>query len=105
MPLRQRWLNLPRRYAKHLRSLNGVRHEIRRMNRAYHGWAEDWFWSLRASHYWPPFRVAPYEQGLRFAFAEDPEEWFELAGRRLPFGCHGWNKNGRAFWERFLVAA
>jgi hypothetical protein len=101
-PLR-RGLNLPRRYAKHLHSFNGVGWEIHRMNRAYHGWAEDWFWSLNAQKYWPRFRIAPNEQGLRFAFAESPEEWFELAGRQLPFGCHGWNGVARAFWEAYVL--
>jgi hypothetical protein len=101
-PPLQRWRNVPRRWAKHLRRFNGVQREIRRRNRDYHGWAEDWFWSLDARRYKPDFTVAPVEEGLRFAFDEDPERSFEEAGLRLPFGCHGWTRRPD-FWAPYLL--
>src|ERR1700737_7989 len=100
----ERWRNLPRKYAKHLGSFNGVRWEIKRLNRTYLGWAEDWFWSLEARRYHPEFRIAPIEDGLRFAFDQSPETAFAAAGRGLPFGCPGWTR-ARAFWEPYLLAA
>ncbi len=102
-PVNVRLANLPRRYAKHLRAFNGVRREIRQLNRAYHGWAEDWFWTLRAETYLPSFHRAPPAEGLRFGFNEAPREAFEANGRRLPFGCHGWNHFDREFWEPYLL--
>jgi uncharacterized protein DUF5672 len=101
-PPLERWLNKPRVWVKHLRHFNGVRWEIRRTNRADYGWPEDWFWSLEASKYSSRFRVAPNEDGLRFAFDESPSEYYEALGRQLPFGCHGWTGK-REFWETFLL--
>jgi hypothetical protein len=102
-PAPGRWKNLPRKYAKHLRAFNGVQWEVRRINRAYSGWAEDWFWSLEAKKYLPSFRIAPNDDGLRFAFDERPREAYEANGRQLPFGCHGWSKHDREFWEPYLL--
>jgi hypothetical protein len=103
-PRTERLKNLPRKWAKYVRRLNGVERDIRQRNAAYHGWAEDWFWSLDARKYKPDFRLAPIEEGLRFAFDEDPERAFEAAERRLPFGCHGWNRRAE-FWEPYLLPA
>lgn len=102
-PLAERLANLPRRWAKHLRRFNGVQWEIKRRNQAYHGWAEDWFWTLEAETYLPTFRRAPPEEGRRFGFNEDPRESFRATGGRLPFGCHGWNQFDRQFWEPYLL--
>ncbi len=95
----------PRRYAKRLRLFNGVGHEIRGRNRSYAEWAEDWFWTLRAEAYSPTFRRAPPEVGLEFAFNEQPREAFAANGGRLPFGCHGWSRFDRGFWEPYLLPA
>jgi hypothetical protein len=102
-PLRVRLAKLPRKYAKHFVALNGVRREIDQLNRADYGWAEDWFWTLRPEIYMPGFRRAPPNEGMRFAFNEAPRETFELIGRQLPFGCHGWTQFDRSFWEPHLL--
>lgn len=40
---------------------------------------------------------------LRYGFESDPEQAFELNGRQLPFGCHGFNwPSRRKFWSRFI---
>lgn len=64
---------------------------------------EDHFWSDRAQHYMPDFRVASLEQGLRFAFEVAPRMCFDLTRGRLPFGCHAWPRYDRAFWEPYLL--
>jgi hypothetical protein len=102
-PLLERWRNLPRKYVKHLRYFNGVQWEIRRRGRTHEEWPEDWFWSLAAKTYWPSFRIAPNEEALRFAFFGEPEDSFEANGRQLPFGCHGWDRYGREFWQPYLL--
>ena len=72
---------------------------------AAHGKANDLFWSFDAVHYLPTYKVAPVEEGLRFAFEASPRMCFELNQRQLPFGCHAWTKFDRAFWEPHLVDA
>jgi hypothetical protein len=63
----------------------------------------DQFWSFEAMKYYPQFRVASVEMGLRFAFETIPARCFELAGRQLPFGCHAFAKYDRAFWEPHIL--
>lgn len=65
---------------------------------------EDLFWSLEAVHYYPSFRVASVEEGLRFAFEAAPRLCFEMNGGKLPFGAHAWPKYDRAFWEPYLLS-
>lgn len=77
---------------------NGVRNEMESYFQN-----EDHFWANRAAHYYPGFKVAPIEEAIKFAFECVPRYSFELNGRRLPFGCHAWNKYERDFWEPFLL--
>uniref|UniRef100_UPI0040579906 DUF5672 family protein n=1 Tax=Alistipes sp. TaxID=1872444 RepID=UPI0040579906 len=60
---------------------------------------EDWFWSLIPKEFtYPSFREA-----LAFSFDTHPELCYELAGERLPFGCHGWSKpRNYPFWRGFI---
>jgi hypothetical protein len=32
-----------------------------------------------------------------------PRLCFELNGRKLPFGCHAWQRYDRGFWEPYLL--
>jgi len=103
-----RALNSPRRYVKRLHRFNGVRWETARWIRGTntsrtYGQNEDFFWSLEAKRYEPDFSVAPADVALRFAFESNPRACFERNGHALPFGCHGWAKYGRSFWEDYLV--
>jgi hypothetical protein len=63
----------------------------------------DIFWSDKARYYYPDFKVAPLEEGLRFSFEVSPKKCFELNGRSIPFGCHAWTRYDRDFWEKYLV--
>jgi len=93
----------PRRWLKHLRRFNGVDWQIRKHMTSGYGWGEDWFWSIDASKYLPSFSRPPNEEADLFAFFGEPRETYESVGRRLPFGCHGWTRFDRAFWEPFLI--
>ncbi len=93
-----RMTKLPHRLAYHIVRLNGVTRDV-----ATYGDNEDKFWSKRGPHYDPEFRVAPADVALRFAFETEPRACYELNGRQLPFGCHGWNRYDRSFWEQFLL--
>lgn len=59
---------------------------------------EDGFWSLEAPKYLPNYRVAPPKESLAFAFEKFPRKSFELNHRKLPFGCHAWERYDKDFW-------
>lgn len=91
-------------------TLRGLRRRLRVAREASRGitWYrrryslnEDHFWSDRATLFDPTFRVADVESGLAFAFDEAPRRAYAELGR-LPFGCHGWYRRDRAFWEEHL---
>ena len=73
-------------------------------NPAIHGRNNDHFWSYDAPRYWPPFRIAPVDEALQFAFEAAPRLCFELNHRRIPFGCHAWMKFDREFWKPYLLS-
>ena len=73
-------------------------------NPGIHGRNNDYFWSYDASRYWPPFRIAPVDEALQFAFEAAPRLCFERNHRRLPFGCHAWMKFDREFWKPYLLS-
>lgn len=105
-PKHQQLLNLPRKYLKRLTVFNGARWEAARWTRVgftHLGPNEDTFWSMRAIKYCPDFRIAGVEEALPFSFEVAPRKCYELNDRRLPFGCHGWAKYDREFWEPFLL--
>lgn len=103
-----RFLDLPRKVKRRLRLLGRTGQAIlikservsvapaERLN-------EDCFWSFGAVKYYPGFRIASVADALRFAFEINPRRCYELNNRRLPFGCHAWNKYDRQFWEPFLI--
>ena len=72
-------------------------------SRDRHSCNNDYFWSYNAKRYWPEFKVASVEEGLRFAFEAGPRLCFELNGGRMPFGCHAWARYDRTFWEPYLL--
>lgn len=63
----------------------------------------DSFWSDEAVRYDSGFKVAPFEEGLHFAFEVCPGLCLERNGGEMPFGCHAWARYDRGFWERFLI--
>ena len=100
-----RMLNSPRRLLKRLSRFNNVRLEMARWHLRPDGTKnEDHFWSDRAKHYVPDFKVASVEEGLRFAFEVAPRMCLELTRGEMPFGCHAWPRYDRTFWEPFLIA-
>ncbi len=50
------------------------------------------------------FRIAPVEKSLQFSIETNPKELFYLNKRKLPFGCHAWEKYDPEFWKEFIPA-
>lgn len=104
VPPSRRWVHLPVRLAKRARPFNNVRWEMRRWHAREGGTGNsDYFWSDRAVKYWPQFRVASVETGLKFAFEVAPRLCYQRNNYQLPFGCHAWPRYDRAFWEPYLL--
>lgn len=61
--------------------------------------AEDIFWASRDGE---EFHTASIEVALQFAFERDVEKCYLLNGRRLPFGCHAWEKYDYNFWKPYI---
>jgi hypothetical protein len=98
------FLNLPRKYLKRFVLFNGARREMARWHLTDIARRnEDYFWSDEAVRYYPEFKIAPVDVGLRFAFEVGPRYCFELNNRQLPFGCHAWPRYDRDFWEPYLL--
>jgi len=97
-----RLLNLPKKYLKYLRIFNNAKWEMSQWHRV-DSHNDDVFWSNVAVKYYPEFKVASVETGLRFAFEVAPRWCFELTNSTLPFGCHAWPKYDRDFWEPYLL--
>jgi hypothetical protein len=102
-PRHIRLLNLPKKYLKYLRLFNNAKWEMSKWNRINLNNNDDLFWSDVAVKYYPEFKVASVETGLRFAFEVAPRWCFELNNYTLPFGCHAWPKYDRDFWEPYLL--
>jgi len=63
---------------------------------------EDVFWGLLIPKRYPKFKVAPIEKAYEFAFDAEPRYLFELNHRKLPFGCHAWQRYDENFWVEKL---
>jgi hypothetical protein len=63
----------------------------------------DSFWSDEAQRYYPEFKVAPFDEGLRFAFEVCPDLCLVRNGGEMPFGCHAWARYNKSFWEPHLI--
>lgn len=48
------------------------------------------------------FRVAPKEIALQFSYERDVCECYEMNGRKIPFGCHAWEKYDFGFWKPWM---
>ncbi len=68
-----------------------------------YGQGNDQFWSDKAVKYVSEFRVATLEEGLQFGFEVSPQTCYEMAGKKMPFGCHAWAKYDREFWRPHLL--
>lgn len=91
----------PKLLLRFLPQFNSVNQNIR--TRLNNGLNSDRFWAIDAVRFYPEFRLADVESGLRFAFETEPRTCLEMNGGEMPFGCHAWDRYDRAFWEPHLL--
>lgn len=63
---------------------------------------EDQFWCLDTQNSYVDFKVAPVDEGIRFAFECHPSYLYQLNGKTLPFGCHAWKRYEPEFWKMYI---
>lgn len=60
---------------------------------------EDIFWGKHVAEAFPDFHVAPLEEASKFSMEYNCELLLKRNGGKIPFGCHGWFKQGFLdFW-------
>lgn len=59
---------------------------------------EDFFFSIAKGD----FHVAPLSTALEFSIETHVRKCFKINGRRLPFGCHAWEKYDFLFWKPYI---
>lgn len=65
----------------------------------YHEFNEDVYWATQN----PNFKYPGLQEALLFAIDQYPDLCYELNGKKLPFGCHGWSKASKfEFWSQFI---
>lgn len=90
------------RLLKTFLSKHGYKNSVRWFTETF-GANEDRFWSLKAKHFLPEFRVPTPREALPFSFECAPRFCFKENSECLPFGCHAWSKWDRQFWAPFLL--
>ena len=60
---------------------------------------EDVLWTTFAGRLFRPFKLAGFNESLRFGFDANPGLCYELNNHKMPFGCHGWFGKYADFWK------
>ncbi|PWJ55263.1 hypothetical protein CLV98_11432 [Dyadobacter jejuensis] len=69
---------------------------------------EDMLFSQEATRLLPMkvfLKTPKWKQALSFAFEKSPAASYSLTQRRLPFGCHAWERYDYAFWKPLMAAS
>lgn len=66
-----------------------------------HQYNEDAFWSIEANRKTKYLNIPSYQTAVGFAFEYSLERAWQLNHRRLPFGCHDWDRY-TDFWRPFF---
>jgi hypothetical protein len=48
------------------------------------------------------FKIAPVNKAIQFSFEVNPQELYAINNKKLPFGCHAWEKRNPEFWKEFI---
>lgn len=63
---------------------------------------EDGFWGIFVPSVFKKYKVATFEEALRFSFEVNPRFLFRKNNNKLPFGCHAWLKYDEQFWKEHI---
>lgn len=85
-----------------VRALNGIKVHLKQFLAREWG-AEDRFISHFSNKYYTDFVTAPVDEAMRFAFEQNPRESFIRNNKKMPFGCHAYERYDVSFWEPHLL--
>jgi hypothetical protein len=74
-------------------------HRLARLDFLTKRFPEDVLWTTLAGRLFSPFRLAEFDEALRFGFDAAPDTCYVLNDKKLPFGCHGWYGKHADFWK------
>ncbi len=60
---------------------------------------EDLFWCGVVGKLEREYRIPGYAIAMRFAIEYEPERSVQRLDRKLPFGCHAWDRTAPSFWR------
>lgn len=70
-------------------------------SRLHHHFHEDAFWSVEINRNVRKLKIPSYKKAVQFSFENMPDRCYTINNRRLPTGCHAWDKN-LDFWRPVL---
>ncbi|HWV74153.1 MAG TPA: DUF5672 family protein, partial [Pseudosphingobacterium sp.] len=62
----------------------------------------DVFWSIEINRRARRLKIPGYKRALSFSVESCPDYGISLLGNKMPFGCHGWDKN-KEFWRPIFI--
>lgn len=94
-----------RRIESHLSATRKLRPTIDRfLEHRNHMYNEDVFFAVEVNRHGLGFTYPDWKEALCFAFDKYPKLCFKLNNRKLPFGCHAWQKRRmRKFWFPIIL--
>lgn len=63
---------------------------------------EDFFWCYIVKKVNPWYAVPSWIDALHFGFELNPSDCYQQLNKKLPFGCHAWEKYEPEFWATFI---
>lgn len=99
-----------RKVATHLQVATKYDTLIQEFEKDYDKWIEggatsmmeDVFWALFVPHFYPEYKVAPWQEAIDFSFEMNPRKAYKLNGNKLPFGCHAFAKVDPDFYKKYI---
>lgn len=64
---------------------------------------EDYLYSIYANLSWIKVSLPKFDEALKFSFEKHPKLLYDLNDKKLPFGCHAFEKNNyNDFWKNII---
>lgn len=63
---------------------------------------EDVLLGIMAGAKFKNFKVAPFEEAVKFAFECEPSKLYNITNQTLPMGCHAFNCHETDFWKSHI---
>lgn len=96
------WMSLIKRIGSVSFHLVGWHNTIDYFVRTYDDF-EDFFWCVKIPSLKIDYKIPSAEGAVPFSFELSPAYLYELNGKKLPFGCHAWQKyEYETFWKKYI---